>query len=341
MSVRVPTGRSRATIADVARAAGVSKGVASMALNGKGRMTPATRERVRKVARDLKYVPDIRAQRLVGGRSYAIATVSSMPAAVLANESQYTVILQLATSLAPLLLDKGYSLVVAPPISEPRYFDRIDVDGVIMTDPIDDDPILERFIDRGVAVVTIGKVKTSEPVSYLDRGYAGADVAVEHLRSKGARRIGFILSEEPFVSTIAAARYAKEHGRDDDLEIHIATASIAGGGGAAGEAYEHLQNLAGRLDAIYAPIDLLAAEATSKIISLGLEIPGDVMVMTNANSTRSRNTKPPLTSLTVDNQEQAQRVAELMFEQLDSDSSTTSHSSFLPLSVIERQSTAR
>ena len=45
------TGARRATIADVARAAGVAVGTASDALNGKGRVAPATRARVREAAR--------------------------------------------------------------------------------------------------------------------------------------------------------------------------------------------------------------------------------------------------------------------------------------------------
>ncbi|MFD4688359.1 LacI family DNA-binding transcriptional regulator, partial [Streptomyces sp. NPDC058461] len=46
---------SRVTIADVARAAEVSTATVSNALNGTGRLSAATRSRVRAVAADLGY----------------------------------------------------------------------------------------------------------------------------------------------------------------------------------------------------------------------------------------------------------------------------------------------
>src|SRR2546423_12380002 len=62
-------GRSGPTIHDVARAAGVSIGTASQALNGRGKMRPETRERVREAAARLEYRPNHLMQSLLRGRS--------------------------------------------------------------------------------------------------------------------------------------------------------------------------------------------------------------------------------------------------------------------------------
>jgi DNA-binding LacI/PurR family transcriptional regulator len=56
------------TIADVARAAGVSKATASFAYSGKGRMSAETRERVLREAERLGYQPSTHARILAGGR---------------------------------------------------------------------------------------------------------------------------------------------------------------------------------------------------------------------------------------------------------------------------------
>lgn len=61
--------RKAATIADVARAAGVAKSTASTALNGKGRMSPATRRAILSVARRLGFEANPHAQHLSSGRS--------------------------------------------------------------------------------------------------------------------------------------------------------------------------------------------------------------------------------------------------------------------------------
>ncbi len=54
----------RATIKDVARIAGVSQSTTARALSGEGYVAAAVRERVRKVAVDLGYVPHAMASNL-------------------------------------------------------------------------------------------------------------------------------------------------------------------------------------------------------------------------------------------------------------------------------------
>ncbi|ALX66054.1 LacI family DNA-binding transcriptional regulator [Microbacterium sp. XT11] len=66
----------RATIADVARAAGVATSTASVVFSGKAKVAPATRERVLAAAAELGYAgPDPRAASLRRGRSGIVAVV--------------------------------------------------------------------------------------------------------------------------------------------------------------------------------------------------------------------------------------------------------------------------
>jgi len=66
----------RATIADVARAAGVATSTASVVFSGKTNVAPATRERVLAAAAELGYAgPDPRAASLRRGRSGIVAVV--------------------------------------------------------------------------------------------------------------------------------------------------------------------------------------------------------------------------------------------------------------------------
>src|SRR5579859_5014537 len=61
------------TIADVAKAAGVSVPTVSRILNNKEYVAEETRERVNETIRQLGYVPHIQAQRLRGGASRTLA----------------------------------------------------------------------------------------------------------------------------------------------------------------------------------------------------------------------------------------------------------------------------
>ena len=66
-----------ATMADVARAAGLSRFTVSRALNGDPGVRPATRERVLSVCRKLDYAPNPHAVGLVRGRANLLGLIVS------------------------------------------------------------------------------------------------------------------------------------------------------------------------------------------------------------------------------------------------------------------------
>jgi LacI family transcriptional regulator len=65
----------RITILDIARAVGVDNSTVSLALRDDGRITEATRQRVREAARRLNYVPNQLARSLSGGRSRLVGVM--------------------------------------------------------------------------------------------------------------------------------------------------------------------------------------------------------------------------------------------------------------------------
>src|ERR1700723_3983406 len=67
----------RATIRDVAAAAGVSIGTASKALNGQGKLRSETRERVAEAAQRLGFAPNPLAQALLAGRSFTVGLITT------------------------------------------------------------------------------------------------------------------------------------------------------------------------------------------------------------------------------------------------------------------------
>jgi LacI family transcriptional regulator len=67
----------RVTLADVGRQAGVSPGTVSRAINGRGHVAIATRERVLVVADRLGFTPNALAQALLNGRSFTVGLLTS------------------------------------------------------------------------------------------------------------------------------------------------------------------------------------------------------------------------------------------------------------------------
>src|SRR5918997_1184239 len=122
----------RATIREVAEAAGVSRSTASRALSGHGYVAQLVRDRVREVARGLGYVPDATARHLRQQASRSIGVLVSdlsnpfyagLAAGIgqQAGRRQYTM----------MLADDGGSPVVEAEVAE--TFVALRVAGVIVT----------------------------------------------------------------------------------------------------------------------------------------------------------------------------------------------------------------
>ncbi len=91
-------------IDEVARAAGVSPATVSRALSGRGPVSPSTRERVRRVARDLGYVASSSASALASGRMRTVGIVLPF-----LNRWFYGAVVSGASSA---LLEQGYDLTL-------------------------------------------------------------------------------------------------------------------------------------------------------------------------------------------------------------------------------------
>lgn len=108
--------QERVDIRDVARTAGVSITTVSNAISGKGRLSPETRERVRRIAEQMGYEPSVHARGLVTGETRLLAIqASGFDDKSLIPQVAY--IQELINSAAQTSLELGYSLVVVPPNS--------------------------------------------------------------------------------------------------------------------------------------------------------------------------------------------------------------------------------
>jgi len=205
----------RVTIGDVAREAGLSQTTVSHSLNGIGQVHPETRQRVKDIARRLKYRPNVRAQRLRTGRSHAIALLSSMPPAVSAGASQLGFFTEIAMGCARAALLHGYVMVLVPPMDHGNGnpIALLDIDGAILLEPAPHDPLARELRERGIAFVTIGGTPSKRNVDlhHVD----AARLLLQHLMECGSRTPGLILGSSGRASQRAFhevyARLATQH----------------------------------------------------------------------------------------------------------------------------------
>ncbi|MFV0375247.1 substrate-binding domain-containing protein [Microbacterium sp.] len=322
----------------MATAAGVSQATASKALNGRARVDARTRARVHQLAEELGYRPNVRAQRLRTGRSHAVALVTALPAEVVSAASELGFLLEISLPVAQACLQRGYSLMLVPPVSDLRALDALDVDGAVVLDPRVDDAIAARLQLRGVRVVTVGKASPSVSDGSLDRGPAGIDVMLRHLVERGARHVGVLLSTEPFSVTRGLLDYL-EANADPGVRYTVLRASAAGGEDAGYVAVRAALEADPTLDAIYAPLDAFAVGAVRAADTLGLHVPDEVMVATNYDGRRALHCSPQLTALDLHLPEMGRGAVDLLFRALDGEDAPEAPAP--APTVIPRASTAR
>jgi DNA-binding LacI/PurR family transcriptional regulator len=182
----------RPTLADVARAAGVSVSTASIAFSGSGPVSDATRERVLAAAASLGYDgPDPRARSLRQGRSGVIGVVLEGSLLYAFRDPVTSITLDgIATALGPggggllLLTDSGEGAAT---------IDTAAVDAVILLGcSTRVDHSIDVFGRRDIPVVSVEGPSRPELVEVTLDNRAASVVAARHLESLGHSRVGVV-----------------------------------------------------------------------------------------------------------------------------------------------------
>lgn len=307
--------RPRASLLDVATAAGVSRTTASAALSGNGRMSAETRARVRSAALDLGFRPSLRAQRLRTGRSRTIALASGLPRAARGTAIDW--VLDLAGAAAQASADRGYSLLLVPPLNASADLIAHDIEGVILVDALSDGALARQVAQHGVAVVSIGADERHRLDGNVERGDFGASIMVDHLVSRGARHIALLLTAEPYVLADAVRAGATGRAAAAGVAVTVVTSSVADGAAGVFDAISRALGSDPTIDAVYAPLEGSAIGALDAARACGRAVPDDLLLATNYDGRLAGAANPPVTALDLNLPELARLAAQLLFDRLE------------------------
>jgi DNA-binding LacI/PurR family transcriptional regulator len=334
----------RVSIKDVAREAGVSVTTVSHALNGKGRLNPATRRRVQDVAERLGYRPNPAARSLVSGKTGLIAVVASLPADVeMTDFGYYTEVIGAASGAA---IARDYALVVAPPAGSTFVWDRVPLDGVIVVDPIEGEAALPILRERSIPFVTIGRDPSGherDAVVAAD-DVAGARTVFDHLADAGGARVALI-SIPPVYSfirdTIDAYRsWCDERGVPQVHRVPSVEDMVLRKEAALGAIVDELLAQPEPPDAIYCPIERLGLAVAAAVLAHGVRIPEDLMLVTTHDVGRAADADPPITTLEWDHGALGRRSAGVLLDMIEG-TRTAPLVEIVKTTLVGRTSTAR
>jgi LacI family transcriptional regulator len=332
------TPRGTPTIRDLARAAGVSIGTASKALNGGGRLRQETRDKVIQVAREIGYRPNDLAHSLRRARSRTIGIIS--------NDSFGRFTIPIVEALEERLADLGIAVFMCnatdDPARERMHLDQLlrkRVDGLVVTARRADKRAAIGPFAHGLPVVYVfSQADDPGALCLLPDDEGGAALAVEHLAAIGRRRIAHVTGPEHF----EAVRLRRKgwHGVLASAGLPELPGFYLPGVWSEAwgrEAVARLFDGATAPDALFCGNDQIARGAAEALRERGLRVPHDVALVGFDNwEVMALAARPPLTSVDMNLSALGREAGDRLLEMIDGH--PVSGARRRPCSLVVRQS---
>lgn len=291
----------RPTIADIARAAGVSTGAVSYALNNRPGVSEATRARILGIADRLGWAPNRAARALSDGRAGAIGLVIDRPARAIGVEPYF---MQLVSGIQDALADGTTALLLQVTDNAEteltlyrRWWAERRVDGVLLVDLRAEDPRVALVTQLGLPAVIFGEpvVADGPPCVWTDDSVAMVEV-LRHLAGLGHRRIGRVGGPVEFVHTRSRSRvFAAEAAALGLAAAPIFTADYSAE--TAVTATRAALTAPEPPTALVFDNDVMAVAALGVAQELGLSVPGDLSLVAWDDSALCSLVRPALTAV--------------------------------------------
>lgn len=345
--------KTKVTIGDVARLAGVSMSSVSNVLNDRStRMRPATKERIQSAIRQLGYTPNLAARQLKTGHAKLIGLiVPSVANPFYGNLARY---------VEEAALKRGYQVMLGnsgrDAEREAKYADQLwgaGVEGIIFGTSLLQVTHLDDLIGKGMKVVAFDRPLPKGDRVSMDSVYTDnlqiMRLQIKHLASLGHKRIGFITGPIQTVSRKFRLKAFITNLKEAGLTYHsnlvwegltrnygdVAAVELGR------EGAHELFSRPDRPTAICTLNDMYAFGVYSGARDMGLCIPDDVSVIGIDNLPLAEVVEPPLSTVEQPLKEMATAAVLLLVDRIEGNNSEPPSSRAYPPRLIVRGSTSR
>ncbi|GCE77279.1 LacI family DNA-binding transcriptional regulator [Cellulomonas biazotea] len=309
-----------ATIADVAKAAGVSSSTVSYVLSGKRPISQPTRHRVEKAIRDLGFSPHAGARALASSRTNVLGLVVPLRAL----EANSAVVMEVVTGVLTRARDFDHDVLVLTQ-DDVHGVQRLAagsmVDALILMDIETQDPRLPVLAGLRQPSILVGVPSDAHGLSCVDLDFTAAGrLAVRHLVEHGHRSIALLGA--PTAALARSANYAvrivegfrSQAGQAGVRHTVVPTeATYPGADAAVTQAFAELDDLTALVVHNEAALPgVLAALARD-----GRRVPDDVSVLAVAPASLAEHLVVPLSAIDVPAEEIGRAAVEMAIERLD------------------------
>jgi LacI family transcriptional regulator len=290
-----------ATIKEVARAAGVSVASVSRALNGHESVTAQTRERIIRVAGELRYVPHAGARSLITRRTDTVGVVLPDLHGEFFSELIRGMDQAARASGLHLLVSSSHGSASEAALALRMLQGR--VDGLVVMSPHADTRMLASNLLSTLPTVLVNtRVAGGDYAALSVDNYAGASAMMRHLLGRGFRQIAFIGGPSNNFDADERLRGYREVLAQSGAREHLFDGDFSEDSGyRAGLLIAALRE---RPEAIFAANDMMALGCLFALTEHGISVPDEIALAGFDDIPIARFVTPPLTTVRV-------RIAEL------------------------------
>jgi DNA-binding LacI/PurR family transcriptional regulator len=308
------------SLADLARLAGVTPGTASRALSGTGLIGAATRERIRALAAEHDYRPNVLARNLRTRRTGAIAVV--LP---LGHETGQHVsdpfFMTMLGHLADVLTERGHDLLLSRVIPKnDRWLSDLTrsgrADGILVIGQSNQTHVIDAVAETYAPMIVWGaRMEGAKHCTVGTDNRKGGALAAQHLIATGCKRIAFFgdPSVPEFAQRLegceAAVKAAGLSPTEPVLPVHLTSET----------AYAGIRDYLAQgdpPDGIVTASDIIAMNAIRALGESGIAVPERVSVIGYDDVSIAAHTSPPLTTVRQDLEQGAALMVDLLFRRI-------------------------
>lgn len=324
------------TTKEIAKICGISRGTVDRALNGKGRISPATKEKILAVAKELGYRKDMLARGLVKGKTMYIGV------SVFDIRNHY--FSQMVNAIELEANSKGYFINITlhekSPEKEIQLLNSLvdrRVDGILIC-PVNKGVEFERFLKSlPVPVVVIGNF-VSPDLSFvgIDEKQASMD-AVSLLLAKGYKRIIFVCP--PLADRENENIYTHEQRTLGFVERTLDNAQVEAIVLSTWNYLEELDSIlpsSGKKTALFCSGDIYALQTLSYLRKRGIRVPEDVGLMGFDNIDMLEFITPSLTTISNEIETVGRTAVDTLVELMNGEETPTQK--LIPHNIVQGES---
>lgn len=332
------------TLKDIAQEVGLSITTVSRALAGYDDVAPGTRRRIKELAHELGYHPNLTAQRLQKKRTDTLGFIMPTFGPRFSDPFFSEFLAGIGNKAAAHNYDLLVSTHAPDSESERKVYERAVrggwVDGLIVVRTRENDARIDLLCHHDFPFVVFGRTNADLDFPYVDEdNVAGMQLLTQHFIDLGHQHIGFISPSsglmfgrhrlQGFLETMAANGFP------------VPAEWIVGGDmtqNSGAGAVEQLLAVRPRPTAIIAGNDLMAIGAMNRIRQHGLQAGHDIAVGGFDDIPLAAFTNPPLTTLHQPISDIARQLCAMLIERINGRPLAERHSLLTPTLIVRESS---